>query len=139
MNGARRSASAELGRSGFGTLLCTVGFQCRREGKECSTESAQGAQASVLRNDELGLAGTQGVLFLLAWRLIAVQKACQKPLLPRGAIIEGLLIDLPEALRDSPSRNVSGMRVSLVVRESPRISGRPQHTLPMPTRLAGGV
>ncbi len=33
---------------GFGTLLCTVGFQCRREGKECSAERTQSAPADFL-------------------------------------------------------------------------------------------
>ena len=38
----------ESRRVGFGMLLCTVGSQCRREGKECFTQSTQGAPTTAL-------------------------------------------------------------------------------------------
>jgi len=71
-----------LGRVGFGTLLRTVGFRCGREGKECFAERTQGAQSAGFRNGDLGLMGSQDILFLLAWQLIAVQKARQSPTCP---------------------------------------------------------
>jgi len=71
---------------GFGTLLCTVGFERRREGKECFAERTQGARRAGLRNDGWELAACQGILFLLAWQLFAVQKACQSPHSRRAAI-----------------------------------------------------
>jgi len=39
------------------------------------------------------LAGSQGILFLLAWQLIAAQKACQSPH-PRRAAIRRFLMDV---------------------------------------------
>jgi len=41
---------------GFGTLLCTVGFQCGRKGKECFAERERGGQRAAPWNDELELA-----------------------------------------------------------------------------------
>ena len=41
-----------------------------------------------------GLAGSQDILFLLAWQLIAVQKACQSPHAP-ARCRWGFLIDVP--------------------------------------------
>ena len=67
------------GRVGFGTLFCTVGPKRRREGKECFAETEQGVRPNAFRDEEPELAASQGILFLLAWQLIAVQKACQSP------------------------------------------------------------
>jgi len=94
MQEARGWPRGRLGRVGFGTLLCTVGSKRRREGKECFAERTQGARRAGLRNDGSGLAGSQGILFLLAWQLFAAQKACQSPH-PRRAAIPGFLIDVP--------------------------------------------
>jgi len=70
-----------FGAVGFGTLLCTVGFQCRREGKECLAEKTQSIPCAG-GGQRAELAGSRGILSLLAWELIAVQKACQSPHVP---------------------------------------------------------
>jgi len=70
------------GRMGFGTLLCTVGSKRRREGKECFVEGPQGVRRAVFRGEEPEPRASQGILFLLAWQMIAVQKACQSPCAP---------------------------------------------------------
>jgi len=69
----------EAGAVGFGTLLCTVGSKRRREGKECFAERAQGVCPAGFPDEEPESGAGQGILFLLAWQLIAVQKACQSP------------------------------------------------------------
>jgi len=72
----------DAGAVGFGTLLCTVGSKRRREGKECFAERTEGARPAGLRNEGSGFAASQGILFLPAWQLFAVQKACQSPHAP---------------------------------------------------------
>jgi len=82
---------------GFGTLLCTVGSQRKREGKECFAERARAIRPAAFRGEEPGSGVSQGILFLLARQVIAVQEACQSPQ-PRRAAFPGFLIDVPPAV-----------------------------------------
>jgi len=77
-----RDIPDRLGRVGFGTLLCTVGSKRRREGKECFAEKARGVRPAGFWDEEPEAGASQAILFLLAWQLFAVQKACQSPPAP---------------------------------------------------------
>jgi len=52
---------------------------------------------AALWDEEAELGAGQGILFLLAWQLFAVQKACQSPH-PRRAGVPGFLMDMPPDL-----------------------------------------